>query len=86
MISVNFQSNTEKGDQMRAIVHEQIDKLIAEGVSEDDVNDMILMMKKDVPGYWKTGATPIGRKHYGITCKQERTLTLPTYSKNHWKS
>lgn len=50
MISVNFQSNTEKGDQMRAIVHEQIDKLIAEGVSEDDVNDMILMMKKGRAG------------------------------------
>lgn len=50
MISVNFQSNTEKGDQTRAIVHEQIDKLIAEGVSEDDVNDMILMMKKGRAG------------------------------------
>ena len=50
MISVNFQSNTEKGDQMRAIVHEQIDKLIAEGVSEDDVNDMILMTKKGRAG------------------------------------
>lgn len=45
-IAVNFQSNTEKGDRMRAIVHEQIDKLVAKGVSEEDIEDMILMMKK----------------------------------------
>lgn len=45
-IAVNFQSNTEKGDRMRAIVHEQIDKLVAEGVSEEDVEDMVLVMKK----------------------------------------
>ena len=45
-IVINFQSNTEKGDRMRAIVHEQIDKLVAEGVSEEDVEDMVLMMKK----------------------------------------
>lgn len=45
-ITVNFQSNTEKGDRMRTIVHEQIDKLVAEGVSEEDVEDMVLVMKK----------------------------------------
>ena len=45
-LTVNFQTNTEKGDRMRAIVHEQIDKLVAEGVSEEDVEDMVLMMKK----------------------------------------
>ena len=45
-IVINFQSNTEKGDRMRAIVHEQIDKFVAEGVSEEDVEDMVLMMKK----------------------------------------
>lgn len=71
---------------MRAIVHEQIDKLIAEGVSEDDVNDMILMMKKGRAGVLENRGNAIGRKHYGITCKQERTLTLPTCSKNHWKN
>lgn len=49
-LSVNFQSNTEKGDRMRAIVHEQIDKLVAEGVSEEDVEDMVLMMKKGRAG------------------------------------
>ena len=45
-IAINFQSNTEQGDRMRAIIHEQIDKLVAEGVSEEDVEDMVLMMKK----------------------------------------
>lgn len=45
-IAISFQSNTEKGDRMREIVHEQIKKLIAEGVSEEEVEDMVLIMKK----------------------------------------
>ncbi len=45
-LGVGFQTNTEKGDRMRAIVHEQIEELIVNGVEDEDVEDVILMMKK----------------------------------------
>lgn len=45
-IGISFESSVEKGDRMRAIVHEQIRKLIADGVDEEVVGDGLLMMKK----------------------------------------
>lgn len=45
-LGVNFQTSVEKGDRMRAIVHEQIRKLIDDGVSDEDVEDMVMMMKR----------------------------------------
>ena len=45
-VGVNFQTNIEKGDRMRAIVHEQIQRLINEGTSEEEVEDVLMMMKK----------------------------------------
>lgn len=44
--TVNFQTSVQKGDRMRAIVHEQIQRLIDGGVSDEDVEDRVLMMKK----------------------------------------
>lgn len=52
-LGVNFQSSVEKGERMRAIVHEQIQKLIDEGVSDIDVEDMVLMMKKGRASFLK---------------------------------
>ena len=45
-LGVSFETNTTKGDRMRAIVHEQIRKLVEEGVSDEDVEDTVLMMRK----------------------------------------
>ncbi|MCQ4872998.1 M16 family metallopeptidase [Butyricimonas paravirosa] len=45
-LGVSFETNTTKGDRMRAIVHEQIRKLVDEGVSDEDVEDAVLMMRK----------------------------------------
>ena len=45
-LGVSFETNTTKGDRMRAIVHEQIRKLVDEGVSDEDVEDAALLMKK----------------------------------------
>lgn len=45
-LGVNFETNTTKGDRMRAIVHEQIRELADKGVSDEDVEDAVLMMKK----------------------------------------
>ena len=43
---VSFQTSVEKGERMRAIVHEQIHRLIDEGVEEEEVEDAVLMMKR----------------------------------------
>lgn len=45
-LGINFQTSVEKGDRMREIVHEQIRQLIDEGVSDEDVDDMVMMMKR----------------------------------------
>ena len=45
-LGISFETNTAKGDRMRAIVHEQIRKLVDEGVSDEDVEDAVLLMKK----------------------------------------
>lgn len=45
-IGIDFQTSTEKGDRMRAIVHEQIQRLVQEGMSEEEVEDIVMMMKK----------------------------------------
>lgn len=52
-LGVNFQTSVEKGDRMRAIVHEQIQKLINEGVDDMDVEDMVMMMKKGRAAFLK---------------------------------
>lgn len=45
-LGISFQTSLEKGDRMRELVHEQIGKLLREGVSEEEVGDAVLTMKK----------------------------------------
>lgn len=45
-LGISFQTSLEKGDRMRELVHEQIGKLMRDGVNEDEVGDAILTMKK----------------------------------------
>lgn len=45
-VQIDFETATDKGDRMRAIVHEQIRKLVDEGVEEEEVEDALLVMKK----------------------------------------
>lgn len=47
-LGIQFDSSVEKGDRMRELVHEQIDELVREGVSEEDFNDQILRMQKNL--------------------------------------
>lgn len=52
-LGISFESSVEKGDRMRSIVHEQIRKLITDGVDETEVEDGVLMMKKGRAGMLK---------------------------------
>lgn len=45
-LGIGFQTSLEKGDRMRGIVHKQIDRLIQDGVTEDELGDAVLTMKK----------------------------------------
>ena len=49
-LGVSFQTAVAKGDRMRAIVHEEIQRLIRDGVDEETVEDAVLMMKKGRAG------------------------------------
>ena len=64
---------------MRAIVHEQIDKLIAEGVSEDDVNDMILMMKKGRAGVLENRGNAHWMEALRFYANTGRNIDSPAY-------
>lgn len=52
-LGISFESSVEKGDRMRAIVHEQIRKLITDGMDETEVEDGVLVMKKGRMGMLK---------------------------------
>ena len=45
-LAIDFQSSVQKGDQMRAIVHDQIRRLTDEGPTAEEVEDAVLLMKK----------------------------------------
>ncbi|KIO45488.1 M16 family metallopeptidase [Sanguibacteroides justesenii] len=45
-LGIGFQTNTAKGDRMRSIVHEQIQRLVSEGADDEEVEDVVMMMKK----------------------------------------
>lgn len=49
-LSVNFQSSLEKGDLMRSLVHRQIKSVMDRGVTEEEVEDLLLLMKKRFSG------------------------------------
>lgn len=44
--AVSFDSSLEKGDRMRALVFELIDRLCREGVDEEELEDQVLILKK----------------------------------------
>lgn len=50
ILGISFQTSLEKGDRMRELVHEQIGKLMRDGVSEEEVGDAVLTMKKGRAG------------------------------------
>lgn len=54
-LSVNFQSSLEKGDLMRSLVHRQIKSVIDRGVTEEEVEDLLLLMKKRLSGNSEPG-------------------------------
>lgn len=43
---INFDSSLEKGDRMRALVFQLIDRLCREGVDEEEVEDQVMILKK----------------------------------------
>lgn len=54
-ITVNFQSSLEKGDLMRSLVHRQIKSVTDRGVTEEEVEDLLLLMKKRLSGNAEPG-------------------------------
>lgn len=47
-LGIQFDSSVEKGDRMRELVHGQIDELVREGISDEDFNDQVLRMRKNL--------------------------------------
>lgn len=45
-LGIDFQTSLEKGDRMRAIVYEEIRKLVEKGVTEEEAEDAVLTLKK----------------------------------------
>lgn len=45
--AVQFESSQDKGPRMRQIVHEQIKRFLEEGISEDDTEYYLLVLKKE---------------------------------------
>ncbi len=60
VMGIHFQSSLDKGDLMRSLVHQQIQSVMEKGVEEEEVEDLLLLLKKrfsgdDAPGgnsYW----------------------------------
>lgn len=67
-ISVRFESSLEKGDRMRAIVHEEIRRLVADGVTEEEVTDQLLRIGKGLsePRDNQSNAHWLDRVHYYV--------------------
>lgn len=55
---------------MREIVYEQIQKVIREGVDDEEVDDAVLMMKKGRAGMLKNRGNAIGWRHYAFMTKR----------------
>lgn len=47
-LGVTFESSLDKGDRMREEVHKQIRRLINEGVGEEDFDDQVLVLRKEL--------------------------------------
>lgn len=44
---VRFATDLDRGPRMRAVVHEQIRQLLQEGISDEEVEDLVLFLKKE---------------------------------------
>lgn len=47
-VGINFQSSLDKGDLMRSLVHQQILSVIQQGVEEEEVEDLLLLLGKSL--------------------------------------
>ena len=73
-LAVNFDSSLEKGDRMRELMFQLIDRVCREGVDAEEVEDQVMMMKKERRetsaekgvNYWMHALM-----HYAHTGKQE---------------
>lgn len=55
VLGINFQSSLEKGAQMREIVHQQIQSVVEKGVDEEEVEDLLLLLKRRFSGNSEPG-------------------------------
>lgn len=67
-IAVRFESSLDKGDRMRAIVHEEIKRLVADGVTEEEVSDQFLRIQKGLaePRDTQSNTHFVDRIHYYV--------------------
>ena len=73
-LAVNFDSSLEKGDRMRELMFQLIDRVCREGVDAEEVEDQVMMMRKERRetsaekgvNYWMHALM-----HYAHTGKQE---------------
>lgn len=49
-LGVYFQSSLDKGPMMRSLVHTQIQSVIDKGVKQEEMDDLILLLKKSLSG------------------------------------
>lgn len=79
LFNVQFESSLEKGPRMRAIVHEQIKEFLKEGISDEDVEDLILVLKKERNAASDFGSIPFWTENIQFYQRTGKSLDAPEF-------
>lgn len=79
LFNVQFESSLEKGPRMRAIVHEQIEQFLKEGMSDEDVEDFILLLKKERDAAPDFGSIPFWTENIQFYQRTGKSLDAPEF-------
>ena len=82
LFNVQFESSLEKGPRMRAIVHELIEEFLREGISDEDVEDFILLLKKERDAVPDFGSIPFWTENIQFYQRTGRRLDAPEFFEN----
>lgn len=82
LFNVQFESSLEKGPRMRAIVHELIEEFLREGISDEDVEDFILLLKKERDAVPDFGSIPFWTENIQFYQRTGKRLDAPEFFEN----
>ena len=77
--AVQFASSLEKGPRMRQIAHEEIKKFLMNGISDEEVEDFILLMKKDRTERLGEDSIPFWTENIQFYIRTGKTLDSPEF-------